>query len=82
MTEEIPTPQPVTEEEVKTNYEEVAVQLYKQLEEYRFFSDQVKFNATLFQGFNLVLEKLIKLDERLGRIELKLNEKTPQPISG
>jgi hypothetical protein len=59
-------------EEIKTepvetlNYEEISANLYKQLQEYQFFSDQVKVNATLFQGFNIILEKLTKIEEKLN----------------
>jgi cell division protein ZapA (FtsZ GTPase activity inhibitor) len=81
MTDEIPK-QPVIEEEVKPNYEDIAIAIHKELQEYKFLSDQVKFNATLFQGSTLILDKLVKLDERLGKIEEKLNEKTKQTISG
>jgi hypothetical protein len=81
MTDETPTPQPETEE-FKPDFEQAFSQLYRELEEFRFFSSQPRFNATLFQGFNLILEKLVKLEEKLGKIEEKLNDKPKQPIIG
>ena len=67
MSDEIkPTEEVKKVEEKPLNYEEVSVALYKQLQEYQFFSDQTKFNATLFQGFNILLDKVTRIEEKLN----------------
>lgn len=70
MTEEITPPElPVENQEEETqpeiNFEQIAISLNDKLKQYQFFSDQVKFNATLFEGFNILLEKITKIEQKL-----------------
>jgi hypothetical protein len=56
--------------------EEMVIQLYNKLQENEFFSNQMKVNSTLFNGFKLILDKLVKIEEKLTKMEVKPDEKT------
>lgn len=54
------------EQDPTPNYEEIAINLNESLKQYQFFSDQVKFNATLFNGLQILLDKVTKIEEKLN----------------
>lgn len=60
---EIPEIAPTALEEIPQlpNIEEIT----EVLRNIQFFSDQVRFNSVLYQGFSLILEKLTKIEEIL-----------------
>ena len=53
------------------NDKKVIESLTKYIQEMQFFSDQIKFNATLHQGITMVLEKLTKIEEKLNEAPKK-----------
>ena len=79
MTEETLTPTPKSEE---PNPKQQLLALEQQVEEnsevinnLTFFSSPVRFNAVIFKGFRVILDKITKMEENLQKIELKLNER-------
>jgi len=43
------------------------------IENITFFSNPIRFNSTLFQGFKLILDKVVEIEAKLIKIEEKLN---------
>lgn len=64
MEENIDIDDKVEEKVDETDYKEAFMLVDKQLQEYQFFSNQVKVNALLYQGMTLILEKLTKLEQK------------------
>jgi len=59
--------QPVKEEVVpEVTPQEVINELNKELINLQFFSDQIRFNSIMYQGMNLLLEKITKIEEKLN----------------
>lgn len=40
--------------------------LLRELNELQFFADQTRFNAVMYQGLNILLEKVTKIEEKLN----------------
>ena len=49
----------LTKEEIVKTYEE-------ELNTIKFFTDQTRFNATMYQGMQLILQKLTAIEEQLN----------------
>ena len=58
-----PEKKPVISAPELPNIEEIT----EVLKNIQFFSDQVRFNSVLYQGFSLMLEKLNKIEELLSK---------------
>lgn len=42
--------------------------IQEELSSLRFVTDQAKFNATMYQGLKIILDKLIKLEETIDNL--------------
>lgn len=58
----------VPKEAVLTKDEEKIKELSDYIVNLQFLSDQTKFNSVVFQGLNLIADKLAKIDEKLNMI--------------
>jgi hypothetical protein len=82
MTEEMPkaideqkTPEIPHVEPAKAGLEQQKADATEIIEGLQFYASPIRFNSVLFQGFKLMLTKLIALEERLTKIEGKLDER-------
>lgn len=61
------------QEEIKKAKEQEETKKIEELSEVinslQFFSDQVRFNSVLFNGFNIMLEKLTVIEEEIKAIK-------------
>lgn len=61
------TPEKQESGEVKPDWEGLCGSLNETLKQYQFFSDQVKFNSILYQGFEILLDKITKIESMLNQ---------------
>lgn len=66
-------------EEEKVNYEQAFLESANELNNLKFFSDQIRFNSIVYQGMGLILEKVANIETLLSKIEEK--KKDDKPIS-
>ena len=57
----------IPKEEVKeVNVDELVKSYEEELNTIKFFTDQTRFNATMYQGMQLILQKLTAMEENLN----------------
>lgn len=54
-------------EEEKVNYEQAFLESANELNNLKFFSDQIRFNSIVYQGMGLMLEKLSNIEALLSK---------------
>lgn len=54
-------------EEEKINYEQAFLESANELNNLKFFSDQIRFNSIVYQGMGLMLEKLANIEALLSK---------------
>lgn len=54
-------------EEEKVNYEQAFLESANELNNLKFFSDQIRFNSIVYQGMGLMLEKLANVEALLSK---------------
>ena len=45
------------------------------IEGLQFYSSPIRFNATLFQGFKLILDKLTIIEEKIAKMEANTDDR-------
>jgi len=59
------------------NKDNLLVELSSELNNLKFFSDNIRFNSIIYQGMNMILEKIVKMEEEVQNIK-KLMEKSDE----
>lgn len=54
-------------EEEKVNYEQAFLESANELNNLKFFSDQIRFNSIVYQGLGLILEKVANIEALLSK---------------
>lgn len=54
-------------EEEKVNYEQAFLESANELNNLKFFSDQIRFNSIVYQGMGLILEKVANIETLLSK---------------
>lgn len=71
------TPQPENQNQPQSENKEPIKQTYSQeeidnliglIESQKFLSDQIKYNATMYNGFKIILEKLTRIEIQLENL--------------
>lgn len=65
-------------EEEKVNYEQAFLESANELNNLKFFSDQIRFNSIVYQGMGLILEKVTNIETLLSKTEEKKKDDTPK----
>jgi 1-deoxy-D-xylulose 5-phosphate reductoisomerase len=65
-------------EEEKVNYEQAFLESANELNNLKFFSDQIRFNSIVYQGMGLILEKVTNIETLLSKIEEEKKDDKPK----
>lgn len=65
-------------EEEKVNYEQAFLESANELNNLKFFSDQIRFNSIVYQGMGLILEKVTNIETLLSKTEEEKKDDKPK----